>query len=169
MTTDDTTDDTPHRSRRKPRLYCMHVLTPAPPPFPHRRKPRLYCTRRSTSRRRSRCVSEALHVAACKCSPRRPHPFPTGERGPPRDATAAQAGAGACAGLRWIALDCLGLPKPAQVHAAARATHGSACKRSPRRSTLLPAGGCGCTGDARLYLRGASEAPQPHLPGLLVA
>ena len=50
----------------------MHMLTPAPPPFPHRRKPRLYCTRRSTSRRRSRCVSEALHVAACQCSPRRP-------------------------------------------------------------------------------------------------
>ena len=63
----------------------------------------------------------------------------------------------------------LRLPKPVQVHAAARTTHGSACKRSPRRSAPLPTGGCGRTGNARLYLRGASEAPQPHFPGLLVA
>lgn len=63
----------------------------------------------------------------------------------------------------------LRLPKPVQVHAAARTTHGSACTRSPRRSAPLPTGGCGRTGNTRLYLRGASQAPQPHFPGLLVA
>jgi hypothetical protein len=49
----------------RPTRIGMQVLTAAPPPLPHR------------------CATWRLDRlgSACKCSPRRLHPFPTGARG----------------------------------------------------------------------------------------